>query len=124
VDRSVRNRVLALALLCALGLLMELPASHAPGHVEIASAVAWAHGARPLELQAASAAHQPAHDPASCPICRSLHAKPVLSPPATREHLQTEQARILPAPAPLAHASPAREGHGPRAPPHAALTLA
>jgi hypothetical protein len=117
VNPVVGRRNLALLILCALGLQMELPIAHVPAHSDLAPSVARSQGAQPLALRAASDAHAPAHDPASCPICRSLHAKPVVPPAAAPERLLPERAIVVHAPAQLSHASPAREGHGPRAPP-------
>ena len=119
----MRHRLLALLILCALGLQMELPAAHNPAHADFAGSIAPSEGAQPLAIRAASAADAPAHDPASCPICRSLHAKPVVPPPAAPERLLPEQVSILPAPAEPSHANLVREGHPPRAPP-LALSIA
>ena len=124
VDR-VRQRFLALAMLFALALQLELPVAHAPAHFGSAdSELALAGGAPPQQLQPASALHGRGHDAASCPICQSLHAKPAVTPPAAPERPLPELGTLLPAASSRPHDCVARSGHPPRAPPLASLSLA
>ena len=121
----MRHRILALAILCALALQMELPVAHAPAHASAkGSGLALAHGALPLTLKAASASLPSAHDPASCPICQSLHAKPAAPPPALPQRWPSEAEVAVAAPEQRPHDCSAQTGHPPRAPPLAARTLA
>ena len=121
----MRHRILALAILCALALQMELPVAHAPAHASAqGSGLALTHGTQPLTLVAASASLASAHDPASCPICQSLHAKPGAAPTALPQHWPSELGVAVAAPEQRPHDCSAQTGHPPRAPPLAARTLA
>jgi hypothetical protein len=121
----VRHRILALAILCALALQLELPVAHAPAHASTqGTSVALAHGAQPLSLTPASVSHPSAHDPASCPICQSLHAKPAAAPTALPQHWPSVREVAVAAPEQRPHDCSAQTGHPPRAPPLAAHTLA
>ena len=121
----MRHRILALAILCALALQMELPVAHAPAHASApAGGVAVAPGALPLTFKPASANLPSAHDPASCPTCQSLHAKPAAAPTALPQHWPSEAGVAVAAPEQRPHDCSAQTGHPPRAPPLAAHTLA
>jgi len=121
----VRQRILALAILFALALQLELSVAHAAAHFGSGdSELAFAQGAPAQQLQPASATHGRGHDAASCPICQSLHANPAVTPPPAPERPLPEIASLLPAPAQRPHDCVARSGHPPRAPPLASLSLA
>ena len=121
----VRHRILALAMLFALAIQLELPVAHAPAHFGSGdSELVLAKSAPPQQLQPASAAHGRAHDASSCPICQSLHAKPAVTPPAAPARRLPELASLLSAPAQRPHHCVARSGHPPRAPPQTSLSLA
>jgi hypothetical protein len=118
---STRQRVGAFAVVALLALQMALPVAHASAHASF-SALA-AHDAT-HSLQPAGASQPGVSDPATCPICQSLHARAAALPPAPSEAtpwVATGVAFAPPLPIPAHYA---RSAHAPRAPPSAALSLA
>lgn len=113
-----------LAVLAALALQLELPVAHASQHGDAAPASisAWSHA--PAQPQLSPGAGHAAHDPASCPVCQSLHAKPSALPPSAPARGLPDSVSVPLATPQRAHARVARTGHPPRAPPLVALALA
>jgi hypothetical protein len=104
---------------------MELPVFHAPAHAGASAAgIALADDAPPHELRPGGATQPAGHDPASCVVCRSLHAKPALAQQGGSPRPLPERTLGHHAPAQRAHACAAQSGHPPRAPPLAPLSLA
>jgi hypothetical protein len=112
----------ALLLLWALALQSALPVVHASAHA-VSAATSDAHTV-PSELYAAAATHASPGDPASCPVCQSLHGKPAVMPPAPSAHAFSATQVAFTATAQRIHAAATHRAHAPRAPPLEALSLA
>jgi len=113
-----------LAVLFALALQMELPVAHASQHGDAGSTSVAARADGAASPRLSPAGPHATHDPASCPICQSLHAKPSALLPAAPARSATEAVGVPVATAQRAHACVARSGNPPRAPPLEALALA
>lgn len=121
--RSGTHRLGAFALLWALALQMALPVAHASAHAAFAAS-AGAPVAAPHELQPAGATQPGAGDPATCPVCQSLHAKPTALAAAPGAHMPCAAETAVVATAQLVRAAATHRAHAPRAPPLEALSLA
>ena len=113
--RSRKRRTVALWLLAALVLQLELPAAHA---FETADPAGDLPHAAAFDLQVCGTHPEPAHDPAGCFVCRGLlRPQHAAAAPACGEPHRSDPDACLAEASLRPHAAPARSGHPPRAPP-------
>ena len=117
-----RRLGVVITLLWALALQMALPVAHATAHAAFAASTG-AACEKIQELKPAGVTLPGLGDPASCPVCQSLHARTALQAQALRADALCASETTVLATAQRIHADGTHRAHAPRAPP-LALSLA